>query len=211
MKTIISTTRLFIFTAFLGLLSFGLLSCAEGKTENTDNEKKAEASDGKNTDKPGYAETKSSDTNSEKASKDTPKGFKFEGTYNFTENVGKTTGGTGIMYSYTVIVTKENGTYKAKFNIDGYQTITRLECSVVETKINSSAPASSLILRYEKYGKDQLFKNPNLYKPQQEILNISPKGGIMAQPGEKDLDVIFMKNFTSDKQKNKSFVFKRVK
>ena len=113
------------------------------------------------------------------------------------------------MYSYTIIVTKENGIYKAKFNIDGYQTITRLECSVVETKINSSAPASSLILRYEKYGKDQLFKNPNLYTPQQEILNISPKGGIMAKPGEKDLDVIFMKNFTSDKQKNITFTFKR--
>lgn len=131
----------------------------------------------------------------------------FSGKYSFSENLGQTVGGTGINYYHTIDIFKENGQYKATYSIDGYQTLTRLECSVMEVKINASAPANSLILQFEKYGADDLFKNKDLYKPKQDLLEIAPKGGIMAKKGETQFEVTYMPSSPHENKANQTFIF----
>lgn len=186
MNILTSTTQLLSFVFILGLIPFiGL------KAENTTNDNRSESQQ-KRTE--------------EKANK--PNAFDFVGTYTFEEDHGKTAGGTGIFYVHTIIIGKENGQYTAKYTLYGYQVSQEIECSVMEVKINESAPASSLILQFEKYGEVPGFK-PDIYETQQELFEISPKGGMMAVPDETDIDVVFKVNMTTDNQVGERIVFER--
>lgn len=133
----------------------------------------------------------------------------FVGKYNFSETVGKTAGGTVIMYNYQIIISKENSRYKARYHIDGYQAMTRLNCTVVEVKIAPEAPANSLILKFQSFGADDLFKPENLYQKGQDLLYIARKGGLMASPDETDIEVTYDDKFALEAQRGKTYVFKK--
>lgn len=133
----------------------------------------------------------------------------FVGKYAFSESVGKTAGGTGIMYNYQIIIYKENGNYKARYHIDGHQAMTRLNCAVIEVKLNSEAPANSLILQFESFGKDDLFKSEHLYQKGRNLLEISRKGGLMASPDETAIEVTYTDEFPFEEKRGKTYIFQK--
>lgn len=76
----------------------------------------------------------------------------WSGTYTYSEQGGRTAGGTGIVVGHTIAVTREGGRYKAEITASGYQT--RVQIFAV-----GEAAGTKLALRFEKDGDDQVFKN----------------------------------------------------
>ena len=74
----------------------------------------------------------------------------WQGTYEFTEVGGKTTGGSVIVVTHQLKVFEKAGGLGATLTSNGYQTSTDLNCSV---KIEGR----KLQVYFESYGKDNMF------------------------------------------------------
>lgn len=200
MKILNNTIKLFIFISI-----FGLFSCGGGQNAETKDEGSSEDNQNLETseDNSKFSEEDKEETFEEnnENSEETESNSNFAGKYNFEESLGETNGGTPIFYNHVVTISKDNGEYKAEYAVDGYQTAVRLECSVIEKK--SKANVSILELNFEKFGELHLFKNPDAYKPQEKLFEISPNG-------QEDIDITFIKeNFMRDeKNQGKTLTFK---
>lgn len=88
---------------------------------------------------------KANETSSNIASQNT-----WEGTFLFSENLGKSVGGTPINYTYSIEFSQDGSVY---YNIDGYQTMVRAICSIQE-KDDKTAD-----LFFTSFGEEDLFKS----------------------------------------------------
>lgn len=89
--------------------------------------------------------TKTNETSSNIASQNT-----WEGIFLFSENLGKSAGGTPINFTYSIEFGQDGLVY---YNIDGYQTMVRAICSIQE-KDDKTAD-----LFFTSFGDEDLFKN----------------------------------------------------
>lgn len=73
----------------------------------------------------------------------------WSGTYTYEEVAGEGMGGEPRVYMYNLEIYKEGEQYKANYDIDGYQTMSRLNCIC-------EAGENSLTLKFESYGEDHM-------------------------------------------------------
>ena len=91
----------------------------------------------------------------------------WRGKYSYVESGGRTAGGTGIVITHEISVTREGGQYKAEITANGYQTQTHILAL-------GTAAGSRLQLRFEKDGEEQMFKGR--YQPGALLLELE-RGG----------------------------------
>lgn len=92
----------------------------------------------------------------------------WRGTYSYTESGGRTAGGTGIVVTHEIAVTRDGGQYRAEITANGYQ-------SQVHLFALGTATGNRLQLRFEKDGEDQMFKGR--YRPGALLLELERAGG----------------------------------
>ena len=92
----------------------------------------------------------------------------WAGTYSYTESGGRTAGGTGIVITHEIAVTRAGGQYKAEITANGYQTQTRIFAL-------GAATGNKLQLRFEKDGAEQMFEGR--YRPGALLLELERGGG----------------------------------
>jgi hypothetical protein len=91
----------------------------------------------------------------------------WAGTYSYTESGGRTAGGTGIVVTHEISVTREDGAYKAEITASGYQTQVQLFAF-------GTLAGNKLQLRFEKDGEEQMFKRR--YQPGTLLLEFERSG-----------------------------------
>ena len=91
----------------------------------------------------------------------------WTGTYSYTESGGRTAGGTGIVVTHEIAVTRAGGQYKAEITANGYQTQTQIAAL-------GTATGNKLQLRFEKDGAEQMFKGR--YRPGALLLELERSG-----------------------------------
>lgn len=92
----------------------------------------------------------------------------WSGSYTYTESGGRTVGGTGIVVTHEISVTREGGQYKAEITANGYQTQTQIHAL-------GAAMGNKLQLRFERDGAGQLFKGQ--FRPGALLLELERAGG----------------------------------
>jgi len=90
------------------------------------------------------------------------------GTYSYTESGGRTAGGTGIVVTHAIAVTRAGGQYRAEITANGYQT-------QVQIHALGTAVGNKLQLRFERDGEEQMFKGR--YRPGALLLELERAGG----------------------------------
>jgi hypothetical protein len=91
----------------------------------------------------------------------------WTGTYGYAESGGRTAGGTGIVVTHEIAVTRAGGGYKAEITANGYQTQVQLFAI-------GTVAGSKLQLRFEKDGEEQMFKGR--YQPGALLLELERSG-----------------------------------
>jgi hypothetical protein len=92
----------------------------------------------------------------------------WAGHYSYTEDGGKTAGGSAIIVTHEIAVTREGGGYKAEITANGYQT-------QVQIFALATVSGNKLQLRFEKDGDEQMFKGR--YQPGALLLELERGGG----------------------------------
>jgi|SRR4030095_2362758 len=121
---------------------------------------------------------------------------KWVGHYTFEESAPSVTGAGSQSWVYDINVTaKEDTTLTANIQVDGFQTMTRIESDVI-------ANEKSADFIFSKYGKDNLFE---LYKKGEKLfsLELNDKNEIITNWAK-------MKAYVIDNQKNGKVRFKKV-
>lgn len=77
--------------------------------------------------------------------------------YSFEKCLGQTVGGSSICYQITIEIFNVGTGIKALYNIDGFQSMTRLICT-------SERKDSSTFFYFEKYGEDDMYKSTFTHK-----------------------------------------------
>lgn len=75
----------------------------------------------------------------------------WSGTYTYTESGGRTAGGTGIVVTHEIAVTRAGERWRAEITANGYQTQVQIHATGVVV-------GNRLLLRFERDGEDQMFK-----------------------------------------------------
>lgn len=91
----------------------------------------------------------------------------WTGNYGYTEAGGRTAGGTGIVVTHRIAVTREDGQYRAEITANGYQT-------QVQIYALGTAAGNKLQLRFDRDGENQIFKGQ--YKPGALLLELERAG-----------------------------------
>lgn len=92
----------------------------------------------------------------------------WSGNYSYTEHGGRTAGGTGIVVTHGISVSREDGQYKAEITASGFQTQTQIYAL-------GTVSGRKLLLRFDRDGEEQLFKGR--YKPGTLLLELERGGG----------------------------------
>ena len=92
----------------------------------------------------------------------------WTGTYRYTEASMRTTGGTGIVVTHEIAVTREAGQYRAEITANGHQTQVQIHALGI-------AVGNRLQLRFERDGEEQMFKGR--YRPGALLLELERAGG----------------------------------
>ncbi|MBL8661329.1 MAG: hypothetical protein JNM29_00825 [Candidatus Odyssella sp.] len=92
----------------------------------------------------------------------------WSGRYGYAETGGRTAGGTGIVVTHRIAVTREGGQYRAEITASGYQT--QVQIFALGTVLGSK-----LQLRFERDGDEQMFKGR--YRPGALLLELERAGG----------------------------------
>jgi len=79
--------------------------------------------------------------------------FDWSGVYKYEEEAGPGMGGEPRFYEYTISIQKDGEGYTANYDIDGYQTMSRLVCGVTET-------SEGIELYFVELGEDDMFMEP---------------------------------------------------
>ena len=91
----------------------------------------------------------------------------WSGTYSYTESGGRTAGGTGIVVTHEIAVTRDGGQYRAEITANGYQT--QVQIFALGTVLGNK-----LQLRFDKDGEQQMFKGR--YQPGALLLEFERAG-----------------------------------
>ena len=75
----------------------------------------------------------------------------WSGTYSYSESGGRTAGGTGIVVTHEIAVTRAGEGWRAEITANGYQT-------QVQIHALGTVVGNRLLLRFERDGEDQMFK-----------------------------------------------------
>lgn len=75
----------------------------------------------------------------------------WPGTYSYTENGGRTAGGTAIVVTHEISVARDGAGYSAEITANGYQT-------QVQIVARGSVVGNRLLLRFFRDGEEQVFK-----------------------------------------------------
>jgi hypothetical protein len=75
----------------------------------------------------------------------------WSGTYGYTEDGGRTAGGTGIVVTHEIAVARAGGAWRAEITANGHQTQTQIHAL-------GTVVGNRLQLRFERDGEDQMFK-----------------------------------------------------
>jgi hypothetical protein len=75
----------------------------------------------------------------------------WSGTYTYAESGGRTAGGTGIVVTHAIAVTRAGDGWRAEITANGYQT-------QVQIHATGTVVGNRLLLRFERDGDDQMFK-----------------------------------------------------
>lgn len=89
----------------------------------------------------------------------------WEGKYDFTEDGGKTAGGTAIMISHQLDISETDDGMIARLSSAGYQTSIDLNCTATEE-------GNKLLIYFDSYGEDNMFEN---YKQGDLLLTLEKK------------------------------------
>lgn len=92
----------------------------------------------------------------------------WSGRYSYAESGGRTAGGTGIVVTHTIAVTREGGQYRAEIAANGYQT--QVQLFALGTVLGNR-----LQLRFERDGEEQMFKGR--YRPGALLLELERTDG----------------------------------
>lgn len=92
----------------------------------------------------------------------------WTGRYSYTESGGRTAGGTGIVVTHEIAVTRDGAQYRAEIGASGYQT-------QVQIHALGTALGNRLQLRFERDGEEQMFKGR--YRPGAMLLELERIGG----------------------------------
>ncbi len=92
----------------------------------------------------------------------------WTGSYSYTEQGGRTAGGTGIVVTHEISVKREGGQYRAEIGASGYQT-------QVQIFALATVAGNKLQLRFERDGDDQMFKGR--YQPGALLLELERSSG----------------------------------
>lgn len=121
---------------------------------------------------------------------------KWAGQYTFEESAKNVTGSGAQTWNYVIdIKEKDSGTLVADIQVDGFQTMTRIEASVKASDKNAE-------VIFEKYGKDNMFE---LYKKGDRLFTIetNDKGEIITNWDK-------MKPNVLENQKSGKIMFKKI-
>jgi len=121
---------------------------------------------------------------------------KWAGQYTFEESAKNVTGSGAQTWNYVIdIKEKDAGTLVADIQVDGFQTMTRIEASVKASEKNAE-------VIFEKYGKDNMFE---LFKKGDRLFTIeaNDKGEIITNWDK-------MKPNVLENQKSGKIMFKKI-
>lgn len=116
---------------------------------------------------------------------------KYLGAYAFSESIEG--GSMPMMYNHVMTIEKNGGKYTVNYDVDGYQTMTRLKCS-----IESNDNEHNVV--FEEFGEEQIFKSG--YEPGDKVvsfydlleedgktfLNVKSHSGLLGGTIEKDTE-----------------------
>ena len=96
----------------------------------------------------------------------------WSGTYTYTESGGRTAGGTGIVVTHEIAVTRAGDAWRAEITANGYQTQVQLHAT-------GQVVGNRLLLRFARDGEDQMFKGR--YQPGALLLELERpvRGGLL--------------------------------